>query len=215
MINIELPSRIDLRTAWTISNGLEVNNLPILIQKARLEKRLNKPIQRYLETVLEGMDDPLLDIGSNPFYKTYIPDGFETVALDWSVKGLPFSGARIVGDAEQLPITDKSFPVVLSKQVYGYLLEPKRLVNEMVRVLKSGGLFLLIDMEGEIARYDNSGSNKVPRIWDFCPSEVETHMRDLGLVDIQVEQIKSWPDFEVAPDVRRDLALTCLKATKP
>ena len=214
MTNSELPSRTDLRTAWTISNGSEVDDLLALIHKAGSEKRFNKPVQKYLETVLEGRDNPLLDIGSNPFYKTYIPEGFKAVTLDWSVKGLPFSGARIVSDAEQLPIADQSFPVVLSKQVYGYLLDPKELVNEMVRVLKSGGLFLLIDVEGEIARYDNLGSKEVPRIWDFCPPEVEAQIRSLGLVDIQAEEIKSWPDFEVAPGVRRDLALTCLKATK-
>jgi SAM-dependent methyltransferase len=211
---VERPSKLTLREAWDISNGLEVNGSFALTQKAASEKRFNEPVQVYLERILKSRHSPILDVGSNPFYDTYIPKGFDVVTLDWSVQGLPFSGRRVVGDVEQIPFLDNSFPVVLSKQVYGYLLNPDRLVAEMVRVTEKGGLFLLIDMEGDMAQHERLVNPNVSRLCDFYPLKVEVQARTLGLVDTRIEQIQFWPGKEIAPGIKTDITLSCLMGIK-
>ena len=211
----EVTSRAGLRRAWEIDNHSDIDGLFAIIRKASQEKSFNAPVKDFLEPHLRNRDGPVLDVGSNPLCNTYIPDDKEVVALDWTVDGLPFSGNRVIADVEQLPFPDEYFPVVLSKQVYGYALEPDNLVREMARVVKREGLFIMIDIEGKIARHDREVHAEIPRIRDFEPGCVEIQILELGLVDTNIERIRSWPDYEVAPGVKRDIALTCLSGLKP
>lgn len=53
----------------------------------------------------------------------------------------------VIGDATELPFTDGSFDIVLSRLAFHHFPDVNRPFAEMVRVLKPGGKLVLIDME--------------------------------------------------------------------
>lgn len=186
----------------------------LVMRKATSEESYNQPVKKYLEKLLDKAKGPLLDVGSNPFAKTYIPEHLPFVSLNWTREGLPHKGERVQADALHLPFPDGSFPIVLSKQALGYLSEPQFLLEEMVRVTDRDGLFLLIDVEGDIARHDQNCNKDIARLHDFDPKEVELQVYHLGLTYTNVTTIHTWQDVEIAPGVFRNLALTCVSGVK-
>lgn len=77
--------------------------------------------------------------------------GYRTVCLDFSLAALAaartnyaaarVSGKFVAGDGFGLPFPDGRFDVVLSTGLFEHFAEPSPIVREMVRVLRSGGLF--------------------------------------------------------------------------
>ncbi len=64
----------------------------------------------------------------------------------------------VLADAERLPLKDASFDIVVSMWVMEHLLRPRDAINEMLRVLKPGGLMLLAtpnprSINGVISQY--------------------------------------------------------------
>ena len=53
----------------------------------------------------------------------------------------------VQGDAGQLPFSDNSFDIVISRLAFHHFSDPKRCFSEMARVLKTGGKLVVIDME--------------------------------------------------------------------
>lgn len=53
----------------------------------------------------------------------------------------------VQGDAENLPFSDNSFDIVISRLAFHHFSNPKRCFSEMARVLKKGGKLVVIDME--------------------------------------------------------------------
>ena len=53
----------------------------------------------------------------------------------------------VQGDAEKLPFSDNSFDIVVSRLAFHHFSNPKRCFSEMVRVLKTGGKLVVMDME--------------------------------------------------------------------
>lgn len=53
----------------------------------------------------------------------------------------------VIGDAAELPFTDGSFDIVLSRFAFHHFPNIEQPFAEMVRVLKPGGKLVLIDME--------------------------------------------------------------------
>ena len=53
----------------------------------------------------------------------------------------------VQGDAEQLPFSDNSFDIVISRLAFHHFSNPKRCFSEMTRVVKTGGKLVVIDME--------------------------------------------------------------------
>ena len=51
------------------------------------------------------------------------------------------------GDAENLPLPDNSFDIVISHLAFHHFPNPKRCFSEMVRFLKISGKMVVIDME--------------------------------------------------------------------
>ncbi len=52
----------------------------------------------------------------------------------------------LVGDAESLPCTDSSFDIVVAAFLIVHLKNPKHFFNEVYRVLKDGGIFLVTNI---------------------------------------------------------------------
>ncbi len=77
--------------------------------------------------------------------------GFLTIGLDYSESALKAAqqnyylkhneGQFVLGDAYNLPFPDESFEIVLSTGLLEHFADPQPVVDEMVRVLKKGGLF--------------------------------------------------------------------------
>lgn len=61
----------------------------------------------------------------------------------------------VQGDAGKLPFSDESFDIVISRLAFHHFPNPKRCFSEMVRVLKTGGKQVVIDMEAaeEVLRH--------------------------------------------------------------
>lgn len=66
----------------------------------------------------------------------YQSNEIELIGMD--VYASPYT--KLVGDAHRLPFRDKSFDGVWIQAVLEYVLDPKKVVSEMFRVLRPGGL---------------------------------------------------------------------------
>ena len=61
--------------------------------------------------------------------------------LDWTVLDIDFNlKPTLIGDAQILPFSDNSFDSVKCSELTGYLFEPLKMVAEVKRVLKPGGV---------------------------------------------------------------------------
>jgi ubiquinone/menaquinone biosynthesis C-methylase UbiE len=77
--------------------------------------------------------------------------GYKTTCLDYSKSALMVAkenyritnnkGEFILGDAQNIPVKSNSFDVVLSTGLLEHFEEPQLVINEMVRILKPGGVF--------------------------------------------------------------------------
>jgi len=106
---------------------------------------------------IRGQDfEDLLDVGcgTGPMIsllaKEY-PDK-HYVGVDLTPKMIEVAKAKnlantewIVGDAENLPIGDACYDIVINSQSYHHYPNPQAFMNEVMRVLRPGGLFVMRD----------------------------------------------------------------------
>jgi SAM-dependent methyltransferase len=205
-------TNIQLRNSWEKFNKMDT--LDLLISSANWawryseEENCNENARLFISQLLKNEEGRILDVGSSLFAQTYLPFGKRITFFDWTTFGLPNTGERALGEAPHLPFLDKSFNVVLSKQLYGYLLQPDNLLTEMTRVLSSKGLFILIDYEGDIVRLEEG--QPVPRLFNFQSEKVFEQLVDLGIKTPQIKHLNSWSDFEVRPGFRINFSLTAI-----
>jgi SAM-dependent methyltransferase len=152
--------------------------------EGRIEEKENKPIKDFLEKELENYkDEKILNDGSGYFPETYLPEEYaekyNVCHLDW-VK-LPIVNSH-KGDAEALPFADSEFGVVLANKLWGYLENPEKGLKEMVRVLKPGGLLILIDWEGNL-------KGKGLRTENFEPEKVVNEIKSMDFNIIKTERL--------------------------
>lgn len=143
-----------------------------------MDKTFNQPIKIFLEEEFdkylnERTNEKILDIGSGLFPETYLPERDNTYCIDWLPPHIKNIENSYIGNAEALPFKNEEFGIVLLKQVYTYLINPKKCLEEMVRVLKPSGLFILMDWEGELR-------NESFMIQNFYPKEVAGQIELMG-----------------------------------
>ncbi len=63
------------------------------------------------------------------------------IKLDWTVDNCDF----IVGDAQQLALQESAFDLVLCLNVIDRVLKPIKVIEQIFRVLKSGGYLVIVD----------------------------------------------------------------------
>jgi SAM-dependent methyltransferase len=117
---------------------------PPLTYRARLAMRpLAQNLARAIATDIaaRGLGLAVLDVGcgDKPYLPYFAAVADEYVGLD--VQAGP--QVDIVGPAEALPFPDARFDVVLSAQTLEHVLDPPRVLSEMHRVLKPGGIALV------------------------------------------------------------------------
>jgi SAM-dependent methyltransferase len=100
-----------------------------------------EPLARWLEAegrAAQGLR--VLDVGCGVKpYLPYFAGAREYVGVDV----VPTEHADVVGAAEQLPLEDASFDVVLCIQVLEHVEDPARALRELHRVTRPGGRVLL------------------------------------------------------------------------
>ncbi len=102
-----------------------------------LRKR-RKLFQRWLAE-LPQQSVSVLDVGGRiQPYRALVPRVARYVAVDLR----PTSLVSVIANAEHLPFAEQQFDLVLCTQMLEYAPDPGRVVSEIYRVLKAGGIFL-------------------------------------------------------------------------
>ena len=90
----------------------------------------------------------VLDLGSGTgaAYEQLL--NFETTAIDPDIKMLELNAFdnKVLGSAENLPFEDNSFDNVFCSFVWRNVSDTNNALNEVYRVLRPGGKFILLDM---------------------------------------------------------------------
>jgi len=67
------------------------------------------------------------------------PYGFRVVHLNLSARSEP----EVIGDGLDLPFLDESFDAVIMSELLEHVSDPRRVINEAARILKTGGKVLI------------------------------------------------------------------------
>lgn len=104
---------------------------------------------RLLERHGSLRDRTVLDVGAGPreFAEAFVDAGARYVAVDSDAAALsPLrsdASYALVGDGTTLPVRDRSVDVAFSSNVFEHVPDPERLGDELVRVVRPGGLVVV------------------------------------------------------------------------
>ncbi len=210
------------REQWNSFHLESLKDPEEMIETIKADAKVNYPVKQFLEELISqknsSQEDPILDLGTSPFSFTYLPRKRKVVFVDWAERafGGPFmqnQNGRVLADVRRLPFPSGFFPIVLSKQVYHYLPDPDSLLHEMVRVLKPGGLFILIDGEYVRALVQKEGKEEeFSKRLKLKPQEVAQKLILGGLQKLRTQRLCI---FEVeTPASISKLALTAVYGEK-
>jgi len=168
-----------------------------------------------------GSGKQLLDIGCGrgEFLKGFVRCGVQGYGVDSSraaIKVCPEADLRIANlEKESLPFEDNFFDVVFSKSVIEHFYYPEKLVQEIYRVLKPGGLVITMcpDWEYNYRIYFEDYTHRTPFMM--------TSLRDIKLIhgfeEVRCEYFRQLPILWGRPwliplaELARLLAPTFLK----
>ena len=90
----------------------------------------------------------VLDLGSGTGAAFQQLQNFDVTAVDPDEKMLQLNefSNKVIGGAENLPFPDNSFDSIYCAFVWRNINEPKKSMDEVYRVLRPGGKFILLDM---------------------------------------------------------------------
>jgi ubiquinone/menaquinone biosynthesis C-methylase UbiE len=94
------------------------------------------------------------------------------------------------GDAENLPFADASFDGVVTRAAVHHFADPQRAFNEMFRVLRPGGVAVVVDVVSSEDAGESTLHNAIEQLRDpshvrmLAPSELEGGLTQAGLRDI-------------------------------
>ena len=90
----------------------------------------------------------VLDLGSGTGAAFQQLQNFDVTAVDPDEKMLQLNefSNKVIGGAENLPFPDNSFDSIYCAFVWRNINEPKKSIDEVYRVLRPGGKFILLDM---------------------------------------------------------------------
>lgn len=168
----------------------------------RAEARLRNPwiadnIRRHARA---SEDTTVLDVGCGAgFLSNHLAaQGFRVTGVDLSENSLKVAQLRdqtgraeyILADAYQLPFADESFDVVTSTDFLEHVSEPRRVLREISRCLKPGGLFF----------FHTFNKNKISELlviksleWFVKNTPEHLHIADLF---IKPQDLKAWMELE-------------------
>lgn len=129
---------------------------------------------RNVPVGIEGISGRVLDIGAaDRWIESRLPVGVEYLALDYPPTGRDLYGARpdVFGDGARLPFSDGCFDGVICLEVLEHVTDPAAVLDEIGRVLTSGGrawlsmpfLYPLHDAPFDFQRYTAYGLQRDAR----------------------------------------------------
>jgi SAM-dependent methyltransferase len=148
---------------------------------------------RSLETVAPRAHGRLLDVGcgDRQFERIFRPHVDEYVGIEHeatfrsTAANLGVKGPDYLYDGDRLPFQDASFDTLVSIQVLEHTPNPRRLVAEMARVLKKGGVLILA------APFSFRLHEEPHDYFRYSPHGLKELCNDAGLVVENVEQVGS------------------------
>lgn len=97
------------------------------------------PIIRFIDKYSNKYSGKLVDVGcGSKFYINYFTEVDKYIGID-----IANDEADIIADAKFLPISADSIAVVLCTQVIEHDPEPQKIIAEIHRILKKGGILIL------------------------------------------------------------------------
>jgi ubiquinone/menaquinone biosynthesis C-methylase UbiE len=179
------------------------------IQKALYSEETKKPWKEIFTQVLGKDSLNLLDVGTGPGIVAFL-----LAELGHCVTGVDFSEEMLSnarrnnkalglnvdfrkGDAENLPFADEAFDAVVSRYVLWTVPDPKKAIREWKRVLKPGGMVIIIDGNW----YGNRTTLK-RRIW-----------HELSLLLILITEHRNPYTHEFGPELKK--GLWCIETKRP
>jgi ubiquinone/menaquinone biosynthesis C-methylase UbiE len=181
-------------------------------------------------------DAVVLDIatGTGEFARALAPHVATVIGLD-ATNAMMEQGQKFIDQAgienisfqegvvEDLPFNDETFDIVSSRYAFHHFADPKPVISEMVRVCKTGGYVIVIDIivpdESTAAQYNNYE-------W-LCD---QSHMRCLGFEEFKAcfrlfgmdvvsartrvleEELIEWMDFSLTKKAHREEILRATRA---
>lgn len=112
-----------------------------------------KALETAIREFLAQRPGKLLDAGCGedaPFTRRFSPEAWTTGIDLCPVR--PANLPLVQGDLGKLPYTDNTFSIVFSRSVFEHLAEPEQVMREIHRVLKPGGVCIILTPN----RYDYS-----------------------------------------------------------
>ena len=140
-------------------------------------------LDSLLHLAAPGPGDLLLDVACGPgrLLATFAPHVRMAVGLDLTLemlriaRRLSVEGARplglVLGEGERLPFPDRTFTLVTTTLAIHHYGEPRRVIEEMVRVCRPGGRIAVGDTVGSPDEAKRARQNEIERLRD--PSHVE------------------------------------------
>ena len=162
-----------------------LTNYPALLTRYLFNRYGMKQGQKFLD----------IGCGRGEFLRGFMDCGVQGHGVDRSSaaeKYCPDAELRIADlENEKLPYDDSVFDVVYSKSVIEHFYYPERLVQEIYRVLKPGGIVITLcpDWEFNYRTYFEDFTHRTP----FMQSSLRDIQLIYGFENIQVERFRQLP----------------------
>lgn len=107
-------------------------------------------MKKLLDLALRASDILDMGCGDGTRLSKLVEKGQKGYGIDISSKAISIARKKypnlnfLVGDLENLPYKNDSFDLVYSAFVFEHLDDPARVIEEAIRVLRPGGLFLIV-----------------------------------------------------------------------
>ncbi len=170
-----------------------------ILKSTSLTSRYHREkIREYIKA--EAIPGCVLDIGSNVYNKGQYHQYFESVTT-LNVAPQKSIEIDVIGSAYELPFKDDSFDAVLCTETIEHLERPQQAIDEMYRVLKSGGkvilstpfLMPLHDVPGDYFRYTPYGLKSMFRQFERVNIRaVTTTFQSLFIVMQRIAYQSDW-----------------------
>jgi SAM-dependent methyltransferase len=159
-------------------------------------RRRSRTFDRLLDELQLPADARVLDVGcgAGTYVRLLAARGHRAVGVDYSLPTLGRAldadgnahGRYLAGDAYTLPFPGAMFDLVVSIGVLQALATPERVLGELARVAKPGGVLVLEALNGSAAtaraqRWVEHLQGRPPRVRMYTPAAVQRWLARLGL----------------------------------
>jgi ubiquinone/menaquinone biosynthesis C-methylase UbiE len=189
------------------------------------EKTDEQVATRFADALGDARRGDLLDVACGPGVVTaaIAPRAASVVAFDATEPMLDKARARCAkaglvnvafesGNAESLPFADARFDGVVTRLAIHHFADPQRALSEMFRVLRPGGVAVIVDVVSSENTEESRLQNAIERLRDpshvrmLPASELDACVTRAGLRDIAPATWDKRREFEEWMDIVNDAA---------